>query len=303
MRPSMERDEPDEPEVAIVETPRDVGFHTGELRPMREQEGPSQCPGGLVICLDVRGQRKPASLDPPHELRSMGVANISGYERIERHSAAFLIASLPGHCAGSQPGDVPAMAFLREGQHLVERGELHWQAARTASGISRRSLPRWLWGAMLWFLLTPAAAAASPARPSPALLEQAATSDEGLRSLLDAGTGLVLIEYYQGCDVQQARHLCGEELEHALPDIRSKLARDRKVWSVDPALKCEHDRCFYDPGEVADYRGDYYFRRLPRGRLTLRAIVHRESGALWATKQERFAARAMHKWRNARCPR
>ncbi|HEY4395988.1 MAG TPA: hypothetical protein VGP64_18115 [Polyangia bacterium] len=157
--------------------------------------------------------------------------------------------------------------------------------------------------ATLCLVLAPLVAAASEIGPPPALLEQAATSDAGLAEAIDPARGLVIVEYFEGGDVQRARHLCGEEPQRALPEIRVGLLGDRKDWNTGVALRCLADQCTYDPGEAASHYSRYLFRSLRGGRPALYAIQRLESGAINGARQRQFVDRAMRKWRSARCPR
>ena len=186
----------------------------------------------------------------------------------------------------------------------MERPDLRRQAAG-ASVRARGGRRPGAWPAAigLWLVGAGVAAATPGAAPTPALLEAAAASDEAMRRLIDPSQGLVVIEHFEGGDAKRAQHLCGEELQRALPDIRAGLGDDRKNWTTATALICRSDECYYDPGETGRHDGRYIFRRVRGDRLALRAIVRLESGALDTTKQERYAAEALRKWRKARCPR
>jgi len=173
---------------------------------------------------------------------------------------------------------------------------------RTGVALPGGWWPRAALGLALVVVAAGGAAADSGVAPTPALLERAATNDEAMRDLIDPRRGLLVIEHFDGGDAKKAQHLCGVELERVLPDLRAGLADDRKNWTTATALGCRGDECYYDPDEAGRHDGRYIFLRRPGGRLALHAIVRLESGAVNATKQERYAARALRKWRTARCP-
>jgi hypothetical protein len=185
----------------------------------------------------------------------------------------------------------------------VERPDLRREAARIAVRSNRGPRPsRWT-AATLCLVLAPLMAAASDVGPTPALLDRAAASDTGLAEAIDPARGLIIVEYFEGGDVQRARHLCGEELQRALPEIRAGLLGDRKDWNTGVALRCSADQCTYDPGEAASHYSRYLFRGLRAGQPVMYAIQRLESGAINEAKQKQFVDRAMRKWRSARCTR
>jgi hypothetical protein len=146
------------------------------------------------------------------------------------------------------------------------------------------------------------AATGGARRPTVALLESAVVDDGALAGLVSARQGLLLVDHYDGGDRQRAEHLCGERLQGALSGVRSALRDDRASWRTAQPVECRGLECYYDPGEIGRHDGRYLFRR-EGGRVVLTGIVRLESGAVGTDAPNRFAAAALRRWRNARCPR
>jgi hypothetical protein len=192
----------------------------------------------------------------------------------------------------------------------MERSDLQRQSARTAlTTVASRPAAWRLAVGVLVVLAT--AAGASAGRPNPtlgarrptvALLEGAVVDDGALARLVSARHGLLLVDYYDGGDRQRAEHLCGERLQGELSGVRSALRDDRASWRTAQPLECRGLECYYNPGEIGHHDGRYLFRR-EGGRVVLTGIVRLESGAVGSDAPNRFAAAALRRWRNTRCPR
>jgi len=176
-----------------------------------------------------------------------------------------------------------------------------------------RLAARWRLGVGVLVMLAPelragsappaaATAAAAAPRPTVALLESAVAEDGVLAGLVSPREGLLIVEHYEGGDRRRAEHLCGEQLQRALPDVRASLGQDRASWRTAQPLECRGLECYYNPGEIGRHDGRYLFRR-EGGRVVLTGIVRLESGAVASDAPARFAAAARRRWRSSRCPR